>query len=683
MTKFLSIFFSFFISTLVFAQPWKDYLNFTFSTQKIDDQTAALVVEVKIADQWHVFSKYHDPNKSDFIGMPTTLTLVKNTGFKALGAFAESPKAKEHKDEFGVHQIFEKKVTFTQKISLLDKEVKNGKFILEGQVCHDEKGCIPFDKEFEFSLSGYLTESNVATEIDTTDHIVEDTAIDTIEEPVVENETKNETIDIVQEPAVEDSSMLLTFVLGFGGGLIALLTPCVFPMIPMTVSFFTKQSGSRKKAIGNALIYGISIVVIYVTIGLLITGLLGKTGLNDLSTNIWMNLVFFAIFVLFAFSFLGAFEIRLPSKWINNADKNADKGGLIGIFFMAFTLGLVSFSCTGPIIGTLIVESSQNGLFGPAIGMLGFAIALALPFTLFAIFPGWLNSMPQSGGWLNSVKVVLGLAELALSLKFLSGVDLAYHWGILTREIFLALWIVIFAIMGFYLLGKIRFSHDSPVEHLSVTRFMFAVVTLTFTVYLIPGMFGAPLNLIDGIAPARSHSEDHFKFVTGYGNSNATATIDDSLTAYYSQMHEVDGGIKVFHDLELGKEFAKKVNKPILLDFTGYNCANCRRTESTVWTNDKVRPILSNDFVIVSLYVDDKTALPKEEQTYSKILDSKKRFVGHKWSEFQIERYKQVSQPLHVVLDVEGNDLTKAIGYTPNIDSYQAFLKEGLQNFKK
>ncbi|HRO77010.1 MAG TPA: thiol:disulfide interchange protein, partial [Crocinitomicaceae bacterium] len=307
----------------------------------------------------------------------------------------------------------------------------------------------------------------------------------------------------------------------------------------------------------------------------------------------------------------------------------------------------------------------------------------ALPFTLFDIFPGWLNSLPQSGGWLNSVKVVLGLLELALALKFLSGVDLAYRWGILTRELFIASWVVIFAMIGFYLLGKLRFSHDSPVEKLSVTRFMFALLSLVFTVYLIPGMLGAPLKLIDGVAPPRSHSEDHFKFVTGYGNSNTNGSnTDDTLYHYTSQMHEVDGGIRVFHDLKTGEEYAKIVNKPILLDFTGYNCANCRRTESTIWTNDKIRPKLINDFVIVSLYVDDKTALPESEQVFSEILNSKKRYVGHNWSELQIKKYNQVSQPLYVVIDTDGNDLTKPIGYTPDIDKYHSFLQEGLNKFK-
>lgn len=695
--RFLSLVFSLFITTIALAQPWKESVKFSFSTEKIDDQTAYLVVDVNITKDWHIFSKDHDPNKSDFIGMPTTLTVAKSKDFTAVGKFTETPKAKVHNDEFGVSLIFENKATFKQKIKVNQATVK-GSFVLEGQVCHDEKGCIPFDKEFTFELKDYLKETTNTTLPTTTDNhsatdeiTTEETQIDT---PVVDNNSETvaastQEIDKIDATSSDDnsekkSSTWVIFLLGFGSGLIALLTPCVFPMIPMTVSFFTKQSGSRRKGIINALTYGLSIILIYVSIGLALTLFLGKTGLNDLSTNIWMNLIFFAVFVIFAFSFLGAFEIQLPTKWVNNADKKADKGGLIGIFFMAFTLSLVSFSCTGPIVGTLIVESSQTGLFGPTIGMLGFSMALALPFTLFAIFPGWLNSMPQSGGWLNSVKVVLGLLELALALKFLSGVDLAYNWGILTRELFIASWVVIFAIAGIYLLGKIRFSHDSPVEKLSVTRFMFAVAFLVFTVYLIPGMFGAPLKLIDGVAPPRAHSEDHFKFVTGYGTEGLREVeTSDSLYQYVSQMHEVDGGIKVFHDLKLGEAYAKIVNKPILLDFTGYNCANCRRTESTVWTNDKIRPKLLNEFVIISLYVDDKTPLPAKDQVYSKILNSKKRYVGHNWSELQIQKYNQVSQPLYIVTDTDGNDLTKPIGYTPDIDKYHSFLQEGLNKFKK
>ena len=474
----------------------------------------------------------------------------------------------------------------------------------------------------------------------------------------------------------------MIFIAGFLAGLVALITPCMFPMIPMTVTFFTKQSKTRKEGIFKALVYGTSIVLIYVTFGLIFTAAMGPLGLNDLSTNLWMNLIFFGIFVLFAFSFLGAFEIQLPNSWVNKMDKQADRGGYIGIFFMAFTLGLVSFSCTGPIIGTLLVEASTSGSYlTPAIGMTGFSLALAIPFTIFAIFPGWLNSLPQSGGWLNSVKVVLGLAELALALKFLSSVDLAYHWDLLTREWFVAIWFVLFLTMGIYLLGKIRFSHDSPVEKLGVPRFMFALVALTFSVYLFTGMFGAPLTLIDGIAPPRTHSEDNFRWVNG-GLETGLGT--DSISVQYAaDMHPVgDGSILVFHDLTVGQEYAKKKNLPILLDFTGYACQNCRKTESTVWTNDEIRPLLQKQFVIVSLYVDDRTPLPANEVRVSK-LSGKIKTVGNKWADLEMEKYGSFQQPLYVVVDSEGNDLTEAIGYTPDIKTYKAFLMKGMSAFKK
>ncbi|MFT6922011.1 MAG: thiol:disulfide interchange protein [Crocinitomicaceae bacterium] len=478
----------------------------------------------------------------------------------------------------------------------------------------------------------------------------------------------------------ESNGLLGIFFLCFAGGFVALLTPCVFPMIPMTVTFFTKQSKSRAKGISNALIYGFSIIIIYVALGLLVSGLMGPTGLNELSTNVYMNIFFFLIFMVFAASFLGAFEIRMPAKWVNSADSKADKGGIVGIFFMAFVLSLVSFSCTGPIIGSLIVEAANTGsVIGPAIGMLGFSTALAIPFTLFAIFPGWLNGLPQSGGWLNSVKVVLGLLEIALALKFLSMVDLAYHWDFLTREIFVALWVVIFLSIGIYLLGLIRFAHDSIVERLSVTRFFFAMFALAFAIYLLPGMWGAPLSMIDGIAPPRTHSEDGFEFVHG----PLAEPTDELFIEYRPEMHKVaDGSILVFHDLEIAQEYARKANKPILLDFTGHACANCRKTESTVWTDGKIRPILQNEVVIVSLYCDDRELLPESEWKYSKAIQGKIKTVGNKWSDYQVRKYGKNAQPLYVLQDVDGNDLSNAIGYTPGIGDYKKFLKDGIDLFK-
>jgi thiol:disulfide interchange protein DsbD len=407
----------------------------------------------------------------------------------------------------GTSFFLEKKAVFKQQIEILTKNEFDVYFGINFfQLCNEE-GCVgPFDYANKIKVKGFFPTEN-------TEQKMEDSIrADTTEGKVVWNQTVVKPLEKKQLKKQDNGSNFLIFIAGFIAGLVALLTPCMFPMIPMTVTFFTKQSPSRRQAIIKALVYGASIILIYVAFGVIFTAATGPLGLNDLSTNVWMNLIFFGIFVLFAFSFLGAFEIQLPNSWVNKMDRQADKGGYLGIFFMAFTLGLVSFSCTGPIIGSLLVEAATSGsYFTPAIGMTGFSLALAIPFTLFAIFPGWLNSLPQSGGWLNSVKVVLGLLELALALKFLSSVDLAYHWGILSREWFVSIWFVLFLIMGIYLLGKLRFSHDSPTEKLSVTRFMFALSALVFAVYLLPGMFGAPLKLIDGIAPPRTHSEDNFR----------------------------------------------------------------------------------------------------------------------------------------------------------------------------
>lgn len=675
------------LSTTVFAQPsWKDKMTLDLTLNKESDCISLMKIKAKVVPGFHVFSVSHDPEKADFTGTPTTIEVEPSKNYRLIGKLYESKKPTVHKDEFGTSLYFENTVDFLQKVEVLTDKPFTMDVRLTGQIC-DELGCVFVNKDFKVEFKNYkpCKISEVVAEESTTDVAAVGTEIQSEDTTAkaIEKETSASTENVSSTEIEQADSFWVTFLKGFGGGLIALLTPCVFPMIPMTVTFFTKQSGSRRKGIINVLLYGVSIILIYVTIGLVITAIMGPSGLNDLSTNVWMNLLFFSIFMIFAVSFLGAFEIRMPSKWVNKADGNADKGGLIGIFFMAFTLSLVSFSCTGPIIGTLLVESSMSGsMMGPAIGMIGFSSALAIPFTLFAIFPGWLNSLPQSGGWLNSVKVVLGLLELALALKFLSGIDLAYHWGILTREVFIAVWIVIFFIIGFYLLGKLKFSHDSNVERLTVTRFMFALLSLVFAVYLVPGMWGAPLKLIDGVAPPRSHSEDNFRFVRGESHGGISAVGDPVFQEFRKDMHEIDGDLLVFHDLDKAQAYAKKVNKPVLLDFTGYNCPNCRRTESTVWTDQRISSILKNDVVIASLYVDDKAKLPKSEWKFSKVLDSEIRTVGNKWGDYQIRKYNQLSQPLYVLTDPEGNDLTKPMGYEPNIEKYKNFLEEGIRKFK-
>ena len=669
------------------SQPvWTDKITWSFKLEKIDESHAFVVATGKLIEGWHVFSVNHDPSKADLTGYPTKFVFPKSKEYKLIGALQDGAKAKKVVDDLGTSLYFEKAGVFKQKIEILTDKSFDINFDYSFQIC-DENGCIfPPDQSAKVKVSGFKPSTEISTSADGNtgnDVLSPETDAKDSSKAVQTEIIENPEIKQATKPVVKSKSLWLIFFEGFGWGFIALLTPCVFPMIPMTVSFFTKQSKSRAKGIANALIYGFSIIAIYVSLGLIIT-LVSKdpSALNALSTNVYMNIIFFAIFMVFAFSFLGAFEIRMPSKWVNKADSQSDKGGLIGIFFMAFTLALVSFSCTGPIIGSSLVQALSSGsILGPAMIMAGFSTALALPFTLFAIFPSWLNSMPQSGGWLNSVKVVLGLLEIALALKFLSMVDLAYHWNILTRELFVAMWFVLFAIMGIYLLGKLRFSHDSPVERISVPRFMFAFLALSFSIYLLPGMWGAPLSMIDGIAPPRTHSEDNFRFVRGSGES---AAAKDPLTMKYAQyMHEVgDGSIKVFHDLEKGREYAKKVNKPILLDFTGHACANCRKTESTVWTNDAIRPILQNELVIVSLYCDDRELLPESEWVYSESIKGKIKNVGNKNSDYQIKKYGQVSQPLYVIQGQEENDLTEAIGYTPNIEEYKKFLSNGLKKYK-
>jgi len=675
--KTLFLFLAFLVSVFtLIAQPvgWQEKVKWTFKVEKIDDSHANIVGTAKLLDGWHIFSVNHDPEKADYTGVPTTFNLKSTKDFKVVGKVKDVKKAKVIVDDLGTQLYFEGTGVFKQEIEVLTDKPFRIPLAYSFQICN-EAGCVfPPEQDLIIAASGFkpiLIKEVKATELSTPEAI-----------PSPSKTIVKEKITPPKETQKKDSNLVI-FIAGFLAGLVALLTPCMFPMIPMTVTFFTKQSKTRSEGIFKALVYGASIVLIYVTFGLIFTAATGPLGLNDLSTNVWMNLIFFSIFVLFAFSFLGAFEIQLPSSWVNKMDQQADRGGLIGIFFMAFTLGLVSFSCTGPIIGSLLVEASTSGSYlTPAIGMTGFSLALAIPFTLFAIFPGWLNSLPQSGGWLNSVKVVLGLLELALALKFLSSVDLAYHWNLLSREWFVAIWFVLFLIMGIYLLGKIRFSHDSPVESLSVPRFMFALFALSFSVYLFPGMSGAPLKIIDGIAPPRTHSEDNFRYVNG---GLETGVVKDSISErFISNMHPVgDGSILVFHDLTIAKAYAKAKNLPILLDFTGHACQNCRKMESTIWTSSEIRPILQTKVVIASLYCDDKTPLPAGEIRYSDAIGGKIKTVGNKWAELQIVQYKSFQQPLYVMIDSDGNDLTEGIAYTPDIQTYKSFLEKGINEFKK
>lgn len=518
--------------------------------------------------------------------------------------------------------------------------------------------------------------------------ITSDTAVATTK-PVVKMAPSNHKADKIAGmaiPAKTPLSLWAIFITGFIGGLAALLLPCIFPMLPLTVGFFTKRHANPKKGILDAAIYGLSIILIYVGLGMLITVVFGADALNALSTNGIFNFVFFLLLVVFASSFFGAFEITLPNRWANKAEENTDKKGFTGIFFMAAALALVSFSCTGPIIGTLLVQAATSGArLGPAVGMLGFSIALAFPFVLFALFPSWLNNLPKSGGWLNSVKVFLGFLELGLSLKFLSNVDLTYHWHLFDREVFLVLWIVIAALTGFYLLGKLKFGHDSDVSHISVPRLFLAIIVLSFSVYMVPGLWGAPLKSIAAFLPPQA-SQDFDLYTPGLsgGNSSAVKTISPDQTPHkYADLFDKPLNLNPFFDYKEGVAYAQKVHKPVIIDFTGHACVNCRKMEASVWPDKKVLPLLKDSYVLIQLYVDDKTELPAEEQYVSTFSHRKITTIGGLNSDIQATRFNTNSQPYYVLL----NPATETALVTPegadyNPESYYRYLESGINLFK-
>jgi len=503
---------------------------------------------------------------------------------------------------------------------------------------------------------------------------------------IVKDSVKKDTVKapiVAKGKAVDADKLTLwqTFLKGLFGGFLAFLMPCIFPMVPLTISYFTKRAGSRKKGIWQAIIYGASIVVIYVVFGLLITILFGSSKLNELSSSGWFNFAFFILLIVFAISFFGAFEITLPSSIVNKIDQKADNSkGLGGIFFMAASLALVSFSCTGPIIGTLLVEASSKGnVLGPAVGMFGFALALALPFTLSAIFPGFLNSMPKSGGWLNSVKVCLGFLELALALKFLSAADLVWHWEWFDREVFLCLWIAIFVLMGVYLLGKIKFSHDSDLPYVSVPRLFLALLSFSFAVYILPGLWGAPVNTLSGLAPPMNTQD----FVLG-GNVQASAGSTEFPTKVkYSDVLHPPRGFNVFFDLEEGLAYAKKVNKPIMIDFTGHACVNCRKMEDKVWIDPEVGRLIKEEFVLIQLYVDERSAkVPSNQVHYSSILRKSTEDLGAWNADFQATKYNSNSQPFYVLAGHDLNPLVAPQGAIFDAKEYALYLQSALDVFK-
>ncbi len=626
-----------------------------------------IIFHATIDPGWHVYST----DLGDVGPIPASFNIDNISGAELVGKLKPSGKEISAYDKmFGMElRYFEHEATFIQKLKLT-QETYHIEGFLEYGACNDESCLPPTPVPFSYSGKGTVkaisgtsslagkqagTDSSETTDVQTTDAPQQSghSVGSDLWKPVT-----NELQALGETASQADHTWIYIFLTGLAGGLLALFTPCVWPIIPMTVSFFLKRSQDKKKGIRDACTYGASIVVIYVTLGLAITLIFGPNALNALSTNAFFNILFCVMLVVFAISFFGAFEITLPSKWSNAVDSKAESTtGLISIFLMAFTLSLVSFSCTGPIIGFLLVEVSTSGnVIAPAIGMLGFAIALALPFTLFALFPSWLKSMPKSGGWMNVIKVTLGFLELAFALKFLSVADLAYGWHILDRETFLALWITLFALLGFYLLGKIKFPHDDDRQKIGVTRFFLALFSLSFALYMVPGLWGAPLKAVSAFAPPMW-------------------TQDFNL--YKNEIHAQ------FDDYDLGMTYAKQHGKPVMLDFTGYGCVNCRKMEAAVWTDPKVSDLITNDYVLITLYVDDKEKLPAPIEVVENGNKRLLRTVGDKWSYLQRVKFGANAQPFYVLVDNEGKPLNKSYSYDEDIEKYVDFLQTGLNNYEK
>ena len=657
-----------------------------------NDCNLEVVVDVDIVEGWHINS--HVLPEGSF-SIPTNITIEKSSNYSFRGGIIEPEPILEF-DEMADEMMSYHHHKFTLKKKVISKSRED--YVLKGtfsfQTCNDVK-CLPeYEQPFELKVKGCGPKLELRDEVkpnkapDTLDesslNSIEDTTqelTNSTEENTKEKDKTTEKSNVASNDKEEPKSFWVIFIISFLSGFAALLTPCVFPMIPMTVSFFTKQSKSKAQGIRNALFYGLSIILIYVLLGTLVTSIFGYDALNALSTNVTFNLIFFLLLIVFAFSFMGAFEIRLPSSWLNKADQASDKGGIIGIFFMALALALVSFSCTGPIVGTLLVESATIGGMAPFVGMFGFSLALALPFGLFAAFPGWMNSLPKSGGWLNTVKVVLGFLEFAFAFKFLSNADLVVDAHLLERELFIAIWIGVFLALSLYLFGFIRMPHDSPVEYLSVGRTMLGLSSLIFVIYLLPGMWGAPLNLISGFPPPTTYSESPQG--VGGGGTGAPAHIEGEET------HPGPHNLPLFHDYDKALAYAKKVNKPLFIDFTGKACVNCRKMEGNVWGKPGVIEILRDKVVIVSLYVDDKTELPKAEHKRVEYAPGKFKNiteVGEKWSYFQASKYKKNTQPYYIMIGPDGEDLSNGgadyehHGSTP---LFKKWLDEGMAAYGK
>ncbi len=686
------------ITNLSFSQI-VNHVKWTYTVKPISDNEVVLTFNAKIEDKWHLYGLNDELN-------PIILNLDKSANYAVKGKFNQLGKPHKAFDELmgATREEYSKTASFEQTITILSKTDFKITGNLDYQACLDDGMCVMENPKFEFSIKGAKnigkiekaeteTKTEVKTEIKDTTNIKKNETLLTV--------TNNDTSEIAKkkdrysqtiqlnvkktEKSESNSDLMTLFWLAFIGGLAAIFTPCVFPMIPMTVSFFMHDGQSKAKARFEALVYSISIIAIYTIIGTLVAITFGANFANWLSTHWIPNVAFFIIFLIFAASFFGMFEITLPSWMVNKADKQADKGGVLGAFFMAFTLVLVSFSCTGPIVGGILVASAGGEILMPIIGMLGFSLAFALPFGLFAFFPSLLQGMPKSGGWLNSVKVVLGFIEIALGLKFLSIADQTYHWGILDREVYLAIWIVIFALLGIYLLGKIKFAHDSDLKHVGVPRLFLVIVTFSFVIYMIPGMFGAPLKMLSGYLPPQQSIDFDLERL---GRESAANTIEklgvDSklcFKAKYSEFLHLPHGLHGYYTYKQALDCAKQQNKPIFVDFTGHGCVNCREMEASVWKNPAVLKRLQDNFIIFSVYVDDKTELPENEWVLSRVDGELKKTLGKINADFQIYNFNENSQPVYAILNHEGEVMNGTRSYNKDIDAFVQFLDEGSNKF--
>ncbi|MCL4481991.1 MAG: thioredoxin family protein [Bacteroidetes bacterium] len=650
-------------------------VKWSFDQKKISDKEIEVSFHATIDSGWHLYGT----DLPDGGPVSTTFKFTPDsTNYRFSGSLISVTKPVKQFDKIFNLELtyYAMEAHFTRRITLLNDRPFTIKGSIEYQSCNDET-CTMDEADFSFPVNGSVASASAPK-------------VETASPAAPAQVSKTEAI-LPEAPDNAHHSLIWFLFFSFIAGLAAILTPCVFPMIPMTVSFFMNSNKTKWEAKFQALVYGASIILIYTLIGTIVALTLGADFANWLSTHWLPNILFFVIFVVFAFSFFGAFEIILPSSWVNKSDDKVSKGGAGGAFFMALTLVLVSFSCTGPIVGAILVESAGGMILKPIVGMFGFSLAFALPFTLFALFPQWLSNLPKSGGWLNSVKVVLGFIELALGLKFLSIADQTYHWRILDREVYLAFWIVIFTLLGIYLLGKIKFVHDSEVKHVSVGRLMLAILTFTFVVYLVPGMFGAPLKAISGyLPPMTTHDFDLHKIIrdevrlVGSAGNNAQALPGKSLCEKpkYSEFLELPHGLEGYFDFEQGLACAKAQNKPIFIDFTGHGCVNCREMEANVWSDPRVLERLNRDFVIIALYVDDKTTMPESDWVTSSYDHKVKKTIGKKFADFQIARFGVNAQPYYVILDLNQKVLVKPVARDLNPDHFIDFLDRGLAAFK-